>query len=128
VHRFHWAFTSQHDGRASAPVMIVGSDSQGVLTTMLRIDTIETSSAITLELHGRLIGPWVPLLEASWRGVEGSLAGRTLAVDLAGVTAIDGAARYLLRLMEAKNVTLSSGGIGFRALLGDEGGKQNEIR
>ena len=94
---------------------------------MLRIDTIETSSAITLELHGRLIGPWVPLLEASWRSVERSLAGRTLAVDLAGVTAIDGAAHYLLRLMEAKNVTLSGGGIGFRALLGDEGGKQNEI-
>lgn len=95
---------------------------------MMRIDTIETSSAITLELHGRLIGPWVPLLEASWRSVEGSLAGRTLAVDLAGVTAIDGAARYLLRLMEAKNVTLSGGGIGIRELLGDEGGKQNEIR
>jgi hypothetical protein len=94
---------------------------------MLRIDTIETSSAITLELHGRLIGPWVPLLEASWRSVEGSRARRTLAVDLAGGTAIDGAARYLLRLMEAKNVTLSGGGIGFRALLGDEGGKQNEI-
>ena len=94
---------------------------------MLRIDTIETSSAITLELHGRLIGPWVPLLEASWRSVAGSLSGRKLAVDLAGVTAIDGAARYLLRLMEAKNVTLSGGGIGFRALLGDEGGKQNEI-
>jgi ABC-type transporter Mla MlaB component len=95
---------------------------------MLRIDTIETSSAITLELHGRLTGPWVPLLEASWRSAEESLAGRTLAVDLAGVTAIDGAAHYLLRLMEAKNVTLSGGGIGIRALLGDEGGKQNEIR
>jgi hypothetical protein len=95
---------------------------------MLRIDTIETSSAITLELHGRLTGPWVPLLEASWKSAEGSLAGRTLAVNLAGLTAIDGAARYLLRLMEAKNVTLSGGGIGIRALLGDEGGKQNEIR
>jgi hypothetical protein len=85
---------------------------------MLRIDTIETTSAITLELHGRLIGPWVPLLEALWRNTEG----RTIAVDLTDVTAIDGAGRYLLRLMEAKSVTLEGGGIGIRALLEDERG------
>ena len=87
---------------------------------MLRIDTIETPSVITLELHGRLVGSWVPLLEAEWRSTEGSLAGRTIAVDLADVTAIDGAARYLLRLMEAKSVTLAGGGIGIRALLDDD--------
>jgi hypothetical protein len=84
---------------------------------MLRIDTIETASAITLELHGRLIGPWVPLLEALWTGTEG---GSSLAVDLTDVTAIDGAGRYLLRLMKAKGVTLAGGGIGIRALLGEE--------
>jgi hypothetical protein len=83
---------------------------------MLRIDTIETASAITLELHGRLIGPWVPLLEALWKNAE---AGRCIAVDLTDVTAIDGAGRYLLRLMEAKSVTLVGGGIGIRALLDD---------
>jgi hypothetical protein len=44
------------------------------------------------------------------------------------VTAIDGTACYLLRLMEAKNVRLTGGGIGIRALLGDQGGKQSEIR
>jgi hypothetical protein len=91
---------------------------------MLKIDTIETAcetaSAITLELHGRLIGPWVPLLEAVWRSTEDSPAGRTIAVDLRGVTAIDGAGRYLLRLMEATGVTLAGGGIGIRALLEEE--------
>ncbi len=96
---------------------------------MLRIDTIETTSAITLELHGRLIGPWVPLLETLWKSNEGCASGHVVVVDLSDVTAIDGAACYLLRLMEAKNVRLSGGGIGFRALLGDdEGGRQNEIR
>jgi hypothetical protein len=89
---------------------------------MLRIDTIETASEITLELHGRLIGPWVPLLEALWRSIEGDPAGRTIAAELTDVTAIDGAGRYLLRLMEAKNVTLAGGGIGIRALLNDEHG------
>lgn len=83
---------------------------------MLRIDTIETTSAVTLALHGRLIGPWVPLLENLWRTTE--QCGRTIAVDLTDVTAVDGAGRYLLRLMEAKSVTLEGGGIGIRALIG----------
>jgi hypothetical protein len=96
---------------------------------MLKIDTIETNAAITLELHGRLIGPWVPVLETLWKSNAGGPSGRTVVVDLTDVTEIDGAACYLLRLMEAKNVTLSGGGIGVRALLGDDkGGKQNEIR
>jgi hypothetical protein len=89
------------------------------LETMLRIDTIETASAITFELHGRLIGPWVPLLEALWTSMEGDPAGRIIAVDLTDVIAIDGAGRYLLRLMEAKGAALAGGGIGIRALLDD---------
>ena len=89
---------------------------------MLKIDTVETASAITLELHGRLAGPWVPLLDAVWRSTERDCGGRTIAVDLTGVTAMDGAGCYLLRLMEAKKVTLEGGGIGIRALLGEERG------
>ena len=54
---------------------------------------------------------------------------KTIVVDLTDVTAIDSAACYLLRLMEAKNVMLVGGGIGIRAFLGDDKGeKQNEIR
>jgi len=82
----------------------------------------ETALRVTLELHGRLIGPWVPLLEGLWRSTERDLAGRTIAVDLTDVTAIDGAGRYLLRLMEAKSVSLEGGGIGIRALLDDQQG------
>jgi hypothetical protein len=92
------------------------------LKYMLRIDTIENASAVTLTLHGRLFGPWVPLLETLWRSTEGELDGRKMAVDLTDVTAIDGAGRYLLRLMEAKSVTLEGGGMGIRALLGEEHG------
>ncbi|HTB15732.1 MAG TPA: hypothetical protein VK752_29375 [Bryobacteraceae bacterium] len=40
-------------------------------------------------------------------------------MELTGVTAIDGAGRYRLRLMEAKSVTLAGGGICICALLGD---------
>jgi hypothetical protein len=87
---------------------------------MLRIDSVETASAITLELHGRLSGPWVPLLESLWKSAEGCPAGKNLAVDLTDLTAIDGAGSYLLRLMKANRVTLAGGGIGIRALLDDD--------
>src|ERR1700756_2247907 len=80
---------------------------------MLRIDTIETNSGVTPELHGRLIGPWVPLLESLWKSKEACASGRPLVVDLTDVTAIDGTACYLLRLMEAKNVRLAGGGSAF---------------
>ena len=91
---------------------------------MLKIDIIETKAAITLKLHGRLVGAWVPVLDSLWKSKEGYPPGRSVVVDLTEVTAIDGAARYLLRLMEAKNVRLAGGGIGIRAFLGDEGGKE----
>ena len=81
---------------------------------MLRIDTTETASGVIFVLHGRLIGPWVPLLDSLWRS-----SGRAVVVDLTDVTAVDPAGRYLLRLMEAKSVTLEGGGIGIRALLED---------
>jgi hypothetical protein len=87
---------------------------------MLRIDTTETASRVTFELQGRLIGPWVPLLESLWRSSECQCGRGSIAVDLTGVTAIDRAGRYLLRLMEAKSVMLEGGGIGIRALLDDE--------
>jgi anti-anti-sigma regulatory factor len=86
---------------------------------MLRIDTIETASAVTLELHGRLSGAWVPCLEALWRSTEGHPP-RAIVVDLTDVSAIDEAGRYLLRLMETKRATLAGGGMGIRALLGDQ--------
>ena len=83
---------------------------------MLRIETLEADYGVTLELHGRLIGPWVPLLESSWK----STAGKNLVVDLNDLTGVDSAGRYLLRLMKASSVNLVGGGIGIRALLEDE--------
>jgi hypothetical protein len=121
------------NGEAAVPLISLGvvlaHPMHPCKAAMLKIVTIETNSSVTLELHGRLIGPWVPLLESLWKSNEDCASGaRTLVVDLTDVRAIDGAACYLLRLMEAKNARLAGGGIGIRALLSDEGGKQNEIR
>src|SRR5260370_632581 len=123
------SFRNRH-GRGAAAERLSNAGRDGSQqVARLKIATIETNAAITLELHGRSIGAWVPVLATLWKSNAGGPSGRTVVVDVTGVAEIDGAACYLLRLMEAKNVTLSGGGIGIRALLGDDkGGKQNEIR
>jgi ABC-type transporter Mla MlaB component len=89
---------------------------------MLKIDTIESASEILLALQGRLAGPWVDELESQWRRMQATAAGeRRVAIDLSGVTGIDGAARYLLQLMQVKNVSLVGASLAIRASLDDVG-------
>ena len=87
---------------------------------MLKIDVIESPSEMVLSLHGRLVGPWVDELESEWRRTQATAAGRRVAVDLSGVTGIDGAARYLLQLMRVRNVCLVGASLPIRAALDDE--------
>ena len=87
---------------------------------MLKIDTIERASEIVLSLHGRLAGAWVDELESHWRRTQATAGERRVAVNLTGVTGIDGAARYLLQLMRLRNVTLVGASIAIRASLDDE--------
>ena len=46
---------------------------------------------------------------------------RRLAIDLSEVTGIDAAARYLLQLMQVKNVSLVGASLAIRASLDDVG-------
>ena len=94
---------------------------------MLKIDTTESASEIVLSLHGRLAGPWVDELESHWRRTQSIAGKRRVAVDLTGVTAIDGAARYLLQLMRLRNVSLVGAGIAVRASLDDEATPTSEL-
>ena len=87
---------------------------------MLKIDTIESASEILLALQGRLAGPWVDELESQWRRVQAKAGERRIAIDLSGVTGIDGAARYLLQLMRIRNVSLVGACLAIRASLDDE--------
>ena len=87
---------------------------------MLKIDVTESASQVVLSLHGHLAGPWVDELESEWRRVQAATAQRRVVVDLAGVTGMDGAGRYLLQLMRVRNVCLVGASIAIRALLDDE--------
>jgi anti-anti-sigma regulatory factor len=94
---------------------------------MLKIDTIESASEILLALQGRLAGPWVDELESQWRRMQAKAGERRIAIDLSGVTGIDGAARYLLQLMRVRSVRLVGASIAIRASVDDEARPTSEL-
>jgi hypothetical protein len=65
---------------------------------MLRITVHDDPESLTLQLEGRLAGPWVRELEEIWRR---TVAGRRAAVrfDLTGLTYIDAAGKVFLAAM-----------------------------
>lgn len=52
--------------------------------------------SLTLQLDGRLAGPWVQELERFWQGTPASQRRRVLRVDLRGLTGIDAAGKEFL--------------------------------
>jgi ABC-type transporter Mla MlaB component len=82
---------------------------------MLRI-TIQTDAiGTTLELEGRLTGPWVEELKDCWgRAREGE---QEVSVSLKAVTFIDGAGKALLRLMHRHGVKLTGDGCMTKAIV-----------
>jgi len=82
---------------------------------MLRI-TIKTDAlGTTLELEGRLTGPWVEELKDCWQGACKS--DREVSVSLKAVTFIDGAGKSLLMLMHRHGVKLTGDGCMTKAII-----------
>ena len=66
---------------------------------MLRITTHDESSGLTLQLEGRLAGPWVAVVRDCWERQLARPGGGAIRVDLRSVTFVDAAGRQLLREM-----------------------------
>ena len=49
-----------------------------------------------LKLEGRIVGPWTAELDRTWHSLDSSLAGKSLSVDLSGVSYIDHDGRGIL--------------------------------
>ena len=58
---------------------------------MMRITVHQAPCALTFRLEGRLVGPWVRVLEECWQANLARRREPTLRVDLTGVTSIDAA-------------------------------------
>jgi ABC-type transporter Mla MlaB component len=70
---------------------------------MLRITTHDDGNSFTYLLEGKLAGPWVALMRDCW---EHHSQGRSVQVDLRGVTYVDTAGRGLLAEMTARHAKL----------------------
>jgi hypothetical protein len=69
---------------------------------MLRITVHDNPAALTFQLEGRLVGPWVRVLQECWQSALARPRQPTLRVDLTQVTSIDAAGRACLAAMHRR--------------------------
>ncbi|MGA2072802.1 MAG: hypothetical protein ABSH52_04795 [Terriglobia bacterium] len=77
---------------------------------MLKITVHNSTNAATLNLEGRLAGPWVDELERSWRAVRDDSPDKPVIVDLCEVTFVDAEGRRLLSSMYEQGARLRTFG------------------
>jgi hypothetical protein len=66
-------------------------------TAMLRITIHEGAKAQTIQLEGKIVGPWVEEFNRTWHSLAPSLGSKELHLDLRGVAFVDVKGRQLLR-------------------------------
>ena len=71
---------------------------------MLRITIHDKPEALTFQLEGRLVGPWVRVLQECWQDANTRHRQRPLYVDLTEVTSIDAAGRACLSTLHREGV------------------------
>jgi anti-anti-sigma regulatory factor len=64
---------------------------------MLRITIHEAAKTQTIQLEGKIAGPWVEELNRTWHSLALSLGSKRLHLDLRGVAWVDANGRQLLR-------------------------------
>jgi hypothetical protein len=64
---------------------------------MLRITIHENAKAETIQLEGKIAGPWVDELVRSWHSLAPALGSKALCLDLRNVAFVDAKGRQLLR-------------------------------
>jgi hypothetical protein len=89
---------------------------------MLRITVHEGARAWTLQLEGRLIGPWVPEAERSWERARAGCPKSPHRLDLTGVTTIDAAGKAFLAAAHAAGAELVASGCLMRAIVAQVAG------
>lgn len=88
---------------------------------MLKITTRREPTQCTLELEGKLAGPWVAELETCFRSEQSR--GGSICVDLRSVTFIDAAGKDLLAKLHREGAALAGKGCLTRAIISDVTGQ-----
>lgn len=67
---------------------------------MLKITIHEAADELTINLEGRVAGPWVAELQQVWMKTAATLNSRPVSLDLREVTYMDEGGKLLLRQIE----------------------------
>jgi anti-anti-sigma regulatory factor len=86
---------------------------------MLRITIHDNPESLTVQLEGRLAGPWVRELEACWQSTCGSQRTPVLRVDLTDVTSIDAAGKEFLAALHTEGAQFLARGCLMRAVVAE---------
>ncbi len=78
---------------------------------MLKISVQNHDQPTTLQLEGRLSGPWVDLVERQWNDLARRVEPGTLSVNLRGLVYADAAGKKLLGRMIREGAQLSEAGL-----------------
>jgi anti-anti-sigma regulatory factor len=89
---------------------------------MLRITTRDKTDSLTLQLEGRLAGPWVAVLRDCWQQELSRVHDRIVRVDLRAVTFIDAAGKRILADMSAQNAQLFADNCHMKAIVDEIAG------
>lgn len=84
---------------------------------MMKIQTTDLDGQLTLQVEGRLAGPFVPELEKCWQTARANRPDGKISVDLKSVTCIDRAGRSLLQLMHSRGVGFPRPGLSTQDIL-----------
>jgi len=93
---------------------------------MLRITTEKKRGKVTLNVEGRIAGPWVPALEQCWRELHTGSPKEKFSVNLCGVSFIDAAGKVLLKEIHRQGGRLVAEGCLNQAVIGEIIGDKRE--
>jgi ABC-type transporter Mla MlaB component len=85
---------------------------------MLRITIHDQPDSVTLQLEGKLVGPWVREVQDCWQRSLASQA-KSRCLDLTGVIMIDAAGKAFLAAAHARGAELLACGCLMRAVVAE---------
>jgi hypothetical protein len=86
---------------------------------MLRITVHDNPEALTVQLEGKLAGPWVRELEECWQRTQAGRRKSAPRFDLTGVTFIDAAGKAFLAARHAEGAEFVACGCLMRATVAE---------
>ena len=95
---------------------------------MFRITTITAKGSPALKLEGNLGGPWVDELLNCWKDAAARAHGKTIQIDMRGVSYVDQRGRNLLLRMEREGAALVECSDFIERLLHTKDGQQKTAR